>query len=92
MHAMGREALKGLHIVGHTYRMNYGEKKPRFMAFPFDPSVHGLSPRCDINRDNRITPADAAIVQHPNAANTGGDGQVISLDVPIIMQIAEVPT
>jgi len=24
MHAMDREALKGLHIVGHTYRMSYG--------------------------------------------------------------------
>jgi len=62
------------------------------MVSLFEPSVHGLSLRCDLKRDNRIAPADAAIVQRFNAADISGDGQVTSLDVPMILQMAEVPT
>ena len=62
------------------------------MVSLFEPSVHGLSLRYDINRDNRITPADAAIAQRFNAADISGDGQVTSLDVLMILQMAEVHT
>ncbi len=43
-------------------------------------------------RDNRITPADAAIAQRFNAADISGDGQVTSLDALMILQMPEVPT
>ncbi|MEA3324840.1 MAG: hypothetical protein U9Q37_06850 [Euryarchaeota archaeon] len=62
------------------------------MEFLFEPSVRDLSLRCDINCDNRITPADAAIAQRFNAADISVDGQVTSLDVPRILQMTEVPT
>jgi hypothetical protein len=34
---------------------------PQSMAFLFESSVRGLSLRCDLNSDDALTPADAAI-------------------------------
>ena len=49
----------------------------------------------DLNRDNQITPADAAIAlriaasgAHDDAADVSGDGQVTSLDALMILQAA----
>ncbi|MEA1869385.1 MAG: dockerin type I domain-containing protein [Euryarchaeota archaeon] len=63
-----------------------------------------MSLRCDPNRDNYITPADATIAlafadrgstscdsQRFIVADVSGDGQVTSLDALIILQMAEVP-
>ena len=49
----------------------------QFMVSLFEPSVYGLSLRCNLNRI---------------ATDVSGDGQVTSLDALMILQMAEVPT
>ncbi len=64
--------------------------------FPLmQPWTGGTSLKGDLNGDNRITPADAAIAlriaasgAHDDAADVSGDGHVTSLDALMIMQAA----
>ncbi|MEA3324099.1 MAG: dockerin type I domain-containing protein [Euryarchaeota archaeon] len=54
-----------------------------------------LTRSCDLNHDNQITPADAAIVLRlaatcgwDSAADVDGDRRITSLDVLMILQAA----
>lgn len=71
------------------------------MAFLFEPSVRGLSLRCDLDSDGALTPADATIALNIAtggsascdpamlaAADVSGDGRVTSLDALMILKAA----